>query len=113
MLLKREVRVPLSPLHPLRRCCRQAAVSPNLARPRQRRSLQVHASEQNATNDSLLSRGLQFVDSQFLPVFLVLSLLAGNAFPSIAVAAAKADAASIATTAIFIISGAHRNIHVG
>ena len=47
-----------------------------------------------------------FVDAQFLPIGLVVAIVGGYCLPGVASAVADADAATVATTVIFLLSGA-------
>lgn len=55
---------------------------------------------------TLAGRALSFVDAQFLPIGLLVAIVSGYFLPGVATAAANADAATAATTTIFLLSGA-------
>jgi hypothetical protein len=59
-----------------------------------------------ASSGSPLSSAWTFIDANFLPLGLATALSAGIAFPQAALAARDAHAGVIATTIIFVISGA-------
>ena len=74
-----------------------------------RRSCQpVYSSRQRMDVSARASGIVRFVDNNFLPLGLAAALLGGLAFPQAAVALGNADISRIATTIIFVLSGALR-----